>query len=125
MGEKKALPKSHGEAIKEIQEVYVPLMAEISIVSGDPEGNLSALLKAVAGGAKFCEHCGSQIYRSPDGNYGHKADCTLLSQAREVLQSDGRERERREITAQQEQLQEKLVLNQRRLDSLAARQGEK
>jgi len=123
-GEKNYLPQSHGRAMTEIREVFAPIMAQISIISGDSAGDLSALLKATSTGEKICDSCSNRISTiSLDGNYGHQDSCEMLKQAREVMLSDRRDRQRRELEDEQQQLKQKLELNQSRLDSLAARRG--
>ncbi|MBU6455126.1 MAG: hypothetical protein KGS72_25365 [Cyanobacteria bacterium REEB67] len=89
-GESKHVPHSQKQGIEWFQNKVAPLMAGISLISGDLAGDLNSL-KAFLGNvlnskSPVCEVCKNQL--KYDGT-NHKPDCYLMIQAGQVLDAAG------------------------------------
>jgi len=105
-GNKHYLPGSHGEGVKVVQQVLVPLQAQIALISGRFAGDLVALQFYIdIVDTITCEWCHQPLERSGSG---HSVDCDLYRKASEALTTDESECERSLLLDEQERLEARL-----------------
>lgn len=120
-GNRQHLPQSQGQGIQTVQEILVPLQAEIALISGRAAGDALALKFYARTEVIICERCNQTLSRL--GN-GHNAGCELYKRASEVLTSDEYEPKRSLLLQEQERLEAKLDRTNRQLARINGRKSQ-
>jgi len=120
-GNRYHLPGSQGQGIQLVQQILVPLQAEIALISGRYAGDALALKFYVNADVIMCERCLKTFTKSGSG---HDTSCELFKRAQEVLMSDEGECEKSLLLAEQERLAARLDRTNRQLARIDARKGQ-
>ena len=119
-GDQKHLPGSQGQAIRLLQNFFLPLQALVSVVSGKLAGDLEALQHCLTAEKITCEMCAGTINRT---GAGHLNDCVIFTRAQEILDSKIKPAQRA-LESQQQILKAKLEATEASLEALARSERE-